>query len=186
MSRPILSLLVVGVALLLLVGCSDDPAPTPEPTSMPTHETLFDPKDRRNGTRVGELDLSDQVIKLLWLSDGTPRVEIETSTRLTNKVVEIIAQDGTVSHEFYSADSTKTGRLLSWPAEEQPWSAGDKLMVRIREPRGRPSNSRSTRAVDLQSRGRTSTGSESGWGMETGRTGLPLRERAISSHRQRI
>ena len=75
-----------------------------------THETLFDPMDRRNGTRVGELHLSSHVSQLLWFSDGTPRVEIQTSTRLTDKVVEIIANDGTVSHEFYSDDSTKVGQ----------------------------------------------------------------------------
>ena len=111
---------------------------TVEASEDVTHETLFDPMDRRSGTRVGELHLSSHVSQLLWFSDGTPRVEIQTSTRLTDKVVEIIANDGTVSREFYSADSTKTGRTLSWPVAEKPWSAGDKLMVRIREAPNRP------------------------------------------------
>ena len=103
-----------------------------------THEALFDPEDRRNGTRVGEVNLSDQVSKLQWFSDGTPRVELETSTRLTNKAVEIIAQDGAVAHAFHSVDSTKSGRTLSWPVADQPWSAGDKLMLRIRPAVNRP------------------------------------------------
>ena len=98
-----------------------------------THEAFFDPIDRRNGTSVGELALYGHVNRLLWFSDGTPRVEIETDIPLTDKVVEIIAQDGNVAHAFHSTDSTKTGRTLSWPVEDQPWSAGDKLMVRIRE-----------------------------------------------------
>ena len=41
MSRLIMSLLVVGIALLVLftTGCSDDPTPTPAPTSTPTAPT---------------------------------------------------------------------------------------------------------------------------------------------------
>ena len=87
------------------------------------HEAFFDPMDRRSGLRVGELNLSDHVSRLLWFSDGTPRVEIETSTKLTNKVVEIIDAAGAVAHAFYSADS-KPGRTLSWPVAGKPWSAG--------------------------------------------------------------
>lgn len=35
------TLLVVGVAFLLLIGCSDDPTPVPEPTSAPTFAPTF-------------------------------------------------------------------------------------------------------------------------------------------------
>ena len=99
---------------------------------------MLDVRLRRNGTRVGQLDLSEHVSKLLWFSDGTPRVEIETSTCLENKVVEIIALDGTVAHGFYSADSAMPGRTLSWPMEDQPWQDGDQLMVMIRDARPMP------------------------------------------------
>ena len=103
-----------------------------------THETLFDPAYRRNGTRVGELNLSDQVKRVLWFSEGTSRVEIETATRLENKVIEIIALDGTVAHSFDMSDSTTKGKTLRFPVAEKPWSGGDKLMVRIREAQNRP------------------------------------------------
>ena len=43
-----------------------------------THETLFDPADMGNGTRVGQLAVSEHVSLLLWHSQ-TGMIELETS-----------------------------------------------------------------------------------------------------------
>ena len=71
---------------------------------------------------------------------GTIRYESNTvkatlTPTVTNHILDFIALDGSVALSLDVADATTTDGVLGWTVTPAPWSAGDKLMLRIRSPR---------------------------------------------------
>ena len=71
---------------------------------------------------------------------GTIRYEANTvkatlTPTVTNHILDFIALDGSVTLSLDVTDATTTDGVLSWTVTPAPWSAGDKLMLRIRSPR---------------------------------------------------
>ena len=68
---------------------------------------------------------------------GTIRYETNTvkatlTPTVTNHVLDFIALDGSVLLSLDASDATTTDGILSWTVTPAPWTAGDKLMLRIR------------------------------------------------------
>ena len=71
---------------------------------------------------------------------GTIRYETNTvkatlTPTVTNHILDFISLDGSVTLSLDVTDATTTDGVLSWTVTPAPWSAGDKLMLRIRSPR---------------------------------------------------
>ena len=71
---------------------------------------------------------------------GTIRYEANTVKAtliptVKNHVLDFIALDGSVTLSLDVTDATTTDGVLTWTVTPAPWSAGDKLMLRIRSPR---------------------------------------------------
>ena len=71
---------------------------------------------------------------------GTIRYETNTvkatlTPTVTDHILDFIALDGSVLLSLDVTDATTTDGALSWTVTPAPWSAGDKLMLRIRLPR---------------------------------------------------
>ena len=71
---------------------------------------------------------------------GTIRYETNTvkatlTPTVTNHILDFIALDGSVALSLDVVDATTTDGVLGWTVTPAPWSAGDKLMLRIRSPR---------------------------------------------------
>ena len=70
---------------------------------------------------------------------GTIRYEANTVKAtliptVTNHLLDFIALDGSVALSLDVVDATTTDGVLSWTVASAPWSTGDKLMLRIRQP----------------------------------------------------
>ena len=60
-------------------------------------------------------------------------VEATLTPDVTGHVLDFIALDGTVSLSLAVADAAEDAGTLTWTVATQPWNAGDKLMLRVRE-----------------------------------------------------
>ena len=60
------------------------------------------------------------------------RVTADLTIDVTGHALDFIGLDGTTTLSLIVADATETGGALTWSVPTQPWSAGDKLMLRIR------------------------------------------------------
>ena len=109
------------------------------------HEAFFDPV--AIGAAVGA-DGSDGVLKpaaftvggasatitsLKWES-GAVTMELNPSASLAGHAVDFIALDGSVTSTLSFDNATQGGGALTWSVPNQPWNAGDKLMLRVRRP----------------------------------------------------
>ena len=70
---------------------------------------------------------------------GTIRYETNTvkaalTPTVTNHILDFIALDGSVTLSLDVSDATEADGVLSWSVTDAPWSAGDQLMLRIRQP----------------------------------------------------
>ena len=70
---------------------------------------------------------------------GTIRYETNTvkatlTPTVTDHILDFIALDGSVALSLDVVDATTTDGVLSWTVASAPWSTGDKLMLRIRQP----------------------------------------------------
>ena len=65
-------------------------------------------------------------------SGQTGRVTADLDIDATGQALDFIALDGTTTLSLVVADATRTDGTLSWSVPTQPWSGGDKLMLRIR------------------------------------------------------
>ena len=108
------------------------------------HEAFFDPvtigsavgADGTNGVlkpaafRVGGVSTTIQSLK--WQS-GTVTMRLKPSASLAGNAIDFIALDGSVALtlSFDDAGSAKTPTGLTWSVADQPWEAGDLLMLRI-------------------------------------------------------
>ena len=61
------------------------------------------------------------------------KVEATLTQNVTGHALNYIALDGSVSLSLDVADATHDSETLVWSVATQPWSAGDKLMLRIRK-----------------------------------------------------
>ena len=113
------------------------------------HELFFDPVTV--GTTVAA-DATNGVLKPAAFTDanggsatlssisyesGTVKIEVTPDDALDGQMMDIIELDGTVSLSLDDVDATMddANDTLSWSVSSQPWEDGDKLMVRIRQPR---------------------------------------------------
>ena len=108
------------------------------------HEAFFDPvdigdavgADGTNGVlkpaafRVGGESMTIQSLK--W-QNGTVTMKLKPSASLAGNAIDFIALDGSVALtlSFDDAGSAKTPTDLTWSVADQPWQAGDLLMLRI-------------------------------------------------------
>ena len=60
------------------------------------------------------------------------RVTADLTVDATGQALDFIGLDGTTTLSLIVADATEDGGTLTWTAPTQPWSAGDKLMLRVR------------------------------------------------------
>ena len=60
------------------------------------------------------------------------RVTADLTVDATGQALDFIGLDGTTTLSLIVADATESGGTLSWTTATQPWSAGDKLMLRVR------------------------------------------------------
>ena len=108
------------------------------------HEAFFDPvaigaavgADGANGVlkpaafTVG--GASATITSLKWES-GVVRMELNPSASLAGHAIDFIALDGSVSLTLSFDNATQGGGgALTWSVADQPWQAGDLLMLRIR------------------------------------------------------
>ena len=110
------------------------------------HEAFFDPvtvgtavkADGSNGvltpTSFTVGSTSTELTSLEWSSNQVV-LTLGTHVSLSGYVLEFIELDGSVSLSLLTADATldSTAGTYSWPMASQPWTNGDKLMLRIRE-----------------------------------------------------
>ena len=60
------------------------------------------------------------------------RVTADLDIDVTGQALDFIGLDGTTTLSLIVADATESGGTLNWTTATQPWSAGDKLMLRVR------------------------------------------------------
>ena len=88
-----------------------------------THESFFDPYASSTAivgtTTVGTIS---------WQSG---RVTAVLDIDATDHALDFIGLDGTTTLSLIVADATESAGTLSWTTPTQPWSAGDKLMLRV-------------------------------------------------------
>ena len=128
------------------------------------HEAFFDPvaigeavgADGTNGGlkpaafRVGGVSTTIQSLK--W-QNGTVTMKLNPSAPFTGYAIDFIALDGSVALtlSFDDAGSAKTPTGLTWSVADQPWQAGDLLMLRIFKEPARTQGRRSGRPTWLAS-----------------------------------
>ena len=109
------------------------------------HEAFFDPVaigaavgvDGTNGVlkpaafTVG--GASATITSLTWQNGGVT-MELNPSASLAGHAIDFIALDGSVTTTLSFDDATQGGGALTWSVPNQPWNAGDKLMLRVRRP----------------------------------------------------
>ena len=89
-----------------------------------SHESFFDPY--ADGAAVTG---TTTVGTISWQSG---EVTADLTIDVTGHALDFIGLDGTTTLSLIVADATESGGTLSWTVPTQPWSAGDKLMLRIR------------------------------------------------------
>ena len=108
------------------------------------HEAFFDPAaigaavgaDGTNGAlkptafSVGGVSTALQGLK--WES-GTVTLELSPAASLSGHALDFISLDGSVSLSLDGGAATVSGGTLTWSVADQPWQAGDLLMLRIRQ-----------------------------------------------------
>ena len=107
------------------------------------HEAFFDPvaigtavgADGTNGVlkptafSVGGVSTGLQTLK--WES-GTLTLGLSSAASLSGHALDFIALDGSVALSLDGGAATVSGGTLTWSVADQPWQAGDLLMLRIR------------------------------------------------------
>ena len=108
------------------------------------HEALFDPAtigaavgaDAANGAltptafAVGGVSTTLQTLK--W-QGGVVTMELSPAASLTGYDMDVIELDGSISLTLSVAAATSNaGGTLTWDVANQPWHAGDQLMLRLR------------------------------------------------------
>ena len=110
------------------------------------HEVFFDPvaigagvgADATNGVlkpAAFTVDGASATITSLKWESGAVTMELNPSAPLAGHAVDFIALDGSVTTTLSFDDATQGGGgALTWSVANQPWNAGDKLMLRVRRP----------------------------------------------------
>ncbi len=119
---------------------------TAEPPAGTLHEAFFDPVNV--GTSV-KADATNGVLKPTSFTVGGTATELTslewsnnqvvltlgTHVSLSGQVLEFIALDGSIALSLLTDNATvdSTAGTYTWSMSSQPWSNGDKLMLRLRE-----------------------------------------------------
>ena len=132
------------------IPCNYDPGNgirwrvTAAPPAGALHEAFFDPAaigaavgaDSANGTlepRPFTASGAQTALERLRWDAGTVRLKLSQAVSLAHHVLDFIALDGTIALSLSVADAAVSGGTLAWAVAEQPWRAGDQLMLRIRK-----------------------------------------------------
>lgn len=108
------------------------------------HEAFFDPVDIGSGVgadasngvleptafKVGQVSASLQSLK--W-EGGSTTLNLSAAVSMSGHALDFIALDGTIAHSLDGGAAAVSGSTLTWSVATQPWQAGDKLMLRIRQ-----------------------------------------------------
>ena len=143
------TLFICGGVTEFVKAARDDYVHVAAPAGV-LHEAFFDPV--AIGNAVGA-DSSNGVLKpvafsagntattlsgLKW-ENGTATMVLNPSASLAGYAIDFIALDGSVTSTLAFDDATQSGGTLTWSVANQPWQAGDKLMLRIRTAAPQPS-----------------------------------------------
>ena len=97
-----------------------------------SHESFFDPYASSTAivgtTTVGTISWEAPLAG----SGQAGRVTADLTIDVTGHALDFIGLDGTTTLSLIVADATSTAGTLTWTSPTQPWSAGDKLMLRVR------------------------------------------------------
>ena len=98
------------------------------------HESFFDPYADLS---AGQVTGTTTVGTISWQSPSAGsgqagRVTADLTIDVTDHALDFIGLDGTTTLSLIVADATEDGGTLTWTVPTQPWSAGDKLMLRVR------------------------------------------------------
>ena len=110
------------------------------------HEAFFDPGAWGSSvgftSNAGVLEPAEfsadgvpTTIQTLAWESGVVAMELSPAMSLAGRSVDFIALDGSVALSL-STDDAQTqgeGEVLSWNVPRQPWQAGDRLMIRIKD-----------------------------------------------------
>ncbi len=97
---------------------------TVKPPAGTLAESFFDPY--ADGAAVTG---TTTVGAISWQSS---RVTADLDIDVTGHALDFIGLDGTTTLSLIVADAAETDGTLNWTVPTQPWSAGDKLMLRVR------------------------------------------------------
>ena len=97
---------------------------TVKPPAGTLAESFFDPY--ADGAAVTG---TTTVGAISWQSS---RVTADLDIDVTGHALDFIGLDGTTTLSLIVADAAESDGTLNWTAPTQPWSAGDKLMLRVR------------------------------------------------------
>ena len=110
------------------------------------HEAFFDPvaigkgvgADAANGTLSPAefiVNGSSSALQSLMWQDGSATLTLSPYASLAGGFLDVIGLDGSVAHTLSVAEAAvdSAAGTLTWTAASQPWSAGDRLMLRIRD-----------------------------------------------------
>ncbi len=109
------------------------------------HEAFFDPVTLTAGgvganategaLKPAAFTVGSQSVELesLAWSGGSAVLTLDTHVSLSGHALDFLALNGSVSLSLGGSAATASGNTLTWTVATQPWQAGDKLMLRIRQ-----------------------------------------------------
>ena len=89
-------------------------------------ESFFDPYADGNAVT------GTSTVGTIWWESGRVRASAADIPELPELYLDFIGLDGTTTLSLVVNDATRTADTVSWTVPTQPWSAGDRLMLRLR------------------------------------------------------
>ena len=98
------------------------------------YEGFFNPVADGDATAAAFTDAP--VSRIAWepTRGGAGSVKATATSSLSGHTLNFIGLDGSVVLSLAVSDAAATGNALAWSLKEQPWAAGDKLMLRVSAP----------------------------------------------------
>ncbi len=133
------ALFICGGVTEFVKAARDDYVHAAAPAGV-LHEAFFDPAAVGSGVGVAGLpgaftvgDTSTSIAGLKW-ENGTAVLTLSPHAALAGHALDFIDLTGAVTTTLAVSDATvdSVAGTYAWSATNQPWSAGDKLMLRIR------------------------------------------------------
>ena len=108
------------------------------------HEAFFDPVNLTNGIGADKdngvlkptsftVNAAAEIERIAWMPSGAVEIDFKPSVSLSGHVIEFIGLDGKPALSLDFDQNAGTSSAPSWRVCDQPWKAGDLLMIRISE-----------------------------------------------------